>query len=32
MFTVADLGGWPAVQARHFAEGGLFDRLYEAAL
>jgi sulfate transport system substrate-binding protein len=32
MFTVADMGGWPAVQARHFAEGGLFDRIYEAAL
>jgi sulfate transport system substrate-binding protein len=29
-FTIAELGGWPAVQARHFADGGIFDRIYEA--
>lgn len=29
MLTVAELGGWPAVQARHFADGGVFDRIYE---
>jgi sulfate transport system substrate-binding protein len=29
MFTVADLGGWPALQARHFADGGTFDRIFE---
>jgi sulfate/thiosulfate-binding protein len=29
LFTVADLGGWPAVQARHFADGGVFDRIFE---
>ena len=29
MFTVADLGGWPALQARHFADGGVFDRVFE---
>jgi sulfate/thiosulfate transport system substrate-binding protein len=29
LFTVADLGGWPVVQARHFGEGGTFDRIYE---
>jgi sulfate transport system substrate-binding protein len=28
-FTVADLGGWKAVQARHFADSGTFDRIYE---
>jgi sulfate transport system substrate-binding protein len=26
--TIADLGGWNAVQAKHFADGGLFDRIY----
>jgi sulfate/thiosulfate transport system substrate-binding protein len=26
LFTVADLGGWPAVQARIFGQGGLYDR------
>ncbi|MDC7694528.1 sulfate ABC transporter substrate-binding protein [Asticcacaulis sp. DXS10W] len=25
--TIRDLGGWPAVQARHFDDGGLFDSL-----
>jgi sulfate transport system substrate-binding protein len=29
-FTVNDLGGWAAVQAKHFADGGTFDRIYEA--
>jgi sulfate transport system substrate-binding protein len=27
MFPVDSLGGWDAVQKRHFADGGLFDRL-----
>ena len=27
-FDIASLGGWAAVQARHFADGGLFDRIY----
>jgi sulfate transport system substrate-binding protein len=27
--TVAELGGWSHVQAAHFAEGALFDRIYE---
>ena len=31
LFTVADLGGWPALQARHFADGGTFDRIYEGS-
>ena len=28
MFDIASLGGWSAVQARHFADGGVFDRIY----
>jgi sulfate transport system substrate-binding protein len=27
--TVADLGGWKAVQAKHFADGGVFDQIYK---
>jgi sulfate transport system substrate-binding protein len=26
--TIAELGGWKAVQAQHFADGGVFDRVY----
>jgi sulfate/thiosulfate-binding protein len=29
MKTIADFGGWKAAQARHFADGGLFDNLYK---
>ena len=28
MATIADFGGWPKAQALHFAEGGIFDRIY----
>jgi len=28
MATIADFGGWAAVQKKHFADGGMFDRLY----
>jgi sulfate/thiosulfate-binding protein len=28
LVPVADLGGWPAVQAKHFADGGVFDQLF----
>ena len=28
-FDVASLGGWAAVQAKHFADGGVFDRIYQ---
>jgi sulfate transport system substrate-binding protein len=28
MVSVADLGGWPAVQKKHFADGGVFDQIY----
>ncbi len=30
MFTIDDLGGWQAVQAKHFSDGGIFDRIYES--
>ena len=28
LVSVAELGGWPAVQARHFADGGVFDGIF----
>ncbi len=28
MVTIADFGGWSAVQAKHFSDGGVFDRIY----
>ena len=28
MVTIADFGGWAKVQAKHFNDGGLFDRIY----
>jgi sulfate transport system substrate-binding protein len=28
LVTIAQLGGWRALQAKHFADGGLFDQLY----
>jgi sulfate transport system substrate-binding protein len=32
LFTVDELyGGWQAAQARHFADGGLFDQIYTGA-
>jgi sulfate/thiosulfate transport system substrate-binding protein len=27
--TIEQLGGWPAVQAKHFADGGIFDQIYQ---
>ncbi|WP_428377979.1 sulfate ABC transporter substrate-binding protein [Lichenicoccus sp.] len=30
VYDVASLGGWPAVQAKHFADGGVFDKIYSA--
>ena len=29
LVTIADFGGWKAAQARHFADGGVFDRIYK---
>ncbi len=26
--TIGDFGGWPEAQAKHFADGGVFDRIY----
>jgi len=26
--NISEFGGWRAVQARHFAEGGIFDKIY----
>jgi sulfate transport system substrate-binding protein len=28
MLTIADFGGWPAAQKKHFDDGGLFDQIY----
>jgi sulfate transport system substrate-binding protein len=29
MVTIADFGGWAAAQKTHFADGGVFDRIYQ---
>ena len=26
--TIADFGGWDSAQAKYFADGGVFDRIY----
>jgi sulfate/thiosulfate transport system substrate-binding protein len=28
LVTIADLGGWPANQKKHFMDGGVFDQIY----
>lgn len=28
MVTIADFGGWEAAQAKYFADGGMFDRIF----
>ena len=28
LVSVEELGGWPALQAKHFADGGLFDQIF----
>jgi sulfate transport system substrate-binding protein len=28
MVTIKDFGGWPAAQAKYFADGGMFDRIF----
>jgi sulfate transport system substrate-binding protein len=28
MVTIADFGGWVAAQAKYFADGGMFDRIF----
>lgn len=29
LLTIADFGGWKAVQKKHFDDGGIFDQIYE---
>lgn len=29
LVKIADFGGWTKVQAEHFADGGIFDKIYE---
>ena len=29
LVRIEDFGGWDAVQAKHFADGGVFDQIYE---
>jgi len=29
LFTIADLGGWATAQKTHFADGGVFDQIYQ---
>jgi sulfate transport system substrate-binding protein len=28
LVTIADFGGWQKAQATHFADGGIFDKVY----
>ena len=28
LIKIDDLGGWQAVQKKHFADGGIFDQVY----
>ena len=28
LVTIADFGGWAKAQKTHFADGGVFDRIY----
>ncbi len=28
LVTIRDFGGWPVVQKKHFADGGIFDQVY----
>ena len=28
LVSVEELGGWPALQAKHFADGGIFDQIF----
>lgn len=30
LVTIQDFGGWDAAQEKHFAEGGVFDEIYES--
>ncbi len=28
LVTIAEMGGWPAMQKKHFSDGGVFDQIY----
>ncbi|HTA19887.1 MAG TPA: substrate-binding domain-containing protein, partial [Polyangia bacterium] len=28
LVSIEQLGGWPALQAKHFADGGVFDQIF----
>jgi sulfate/thiosulfate transport system substrate-binding protein len=30
LFGIEELGGWQKAQATHFADGGVFDQIYQA--
>jgi sulfate transport system substrate-binding protein len=30
LYTIGEFGGWSAAQQRHFADGGTFDKIYQA--
>ena len=29
LVTISDFGGWDEAQKTHFADGGIFDKIYE---
>ena len=29
LVEISDFGGWDVAQAKHFADGGVFDQIYE---
>lgn len=29
LVTINDFGGWDEAQKKHFADGGIFDKIYE---
>jgi sulfate transport system substrate-binding protein len=31
LFNISELGGWTEVQKKHFADGGVFDQIYQPA-
>ena len=31
LVTIQDFGGWDEAQTKHFADGGIFDEIYEKA-
>ena len=31
LITITTFGGWPKAQAKHFVDGGAFDKIYQPA-